>query len=73
MPSSDTLWAGGQAVLSRFSFWALILQHSVSVFNLIQGVTGMDGQPGPKGNVVSLWGPRDPLIVIPRQGAPSQA
>lgn len=32
--------------------------------SFIQGVTGMDGQPGPKGNVVSLGVPCPGLVAV---------
>lgn len=49
---SPVWWDGPWAPCGFFS----ILSWCSFSFPLIQGVTGMDGQPGPKGNVVSVQG-----------------
>lgn len=48
--------------------WGGIVHSSLKAshffITLLQGVTGMDGQPGPKGNVVSPGGHMIWLVVV---------
>lgn len=71
LPSPDTVRAGRRAESGGIFPVTVVDSSALCCFlsNAIQGVTGMDGQPGPKGNVVSLGG-LTPTVTVKPEGDP---